>query len=66
MGISNISRFPLTMYRNGGSAFLIPYFIFIIVCGFPVMYQQRILGQFVQKGIISIFKISPIFKGTRY
>lgn len=46
-------------------AFLIPYFLMLVLGGIPLFYMELALGQFNRKGAITCWgRICPLFKGT--
>ncbi len=44
VGLGNIWRFSNMAYENGGGAFLIPYFVALLIAGIPIMVLEYALG----------------------
>ncbi len=45
VGLGNFLRFPVQAAQNGGGAFMIPYFIFFIILGIPLMWMEWGIGR---------------------
>ncbi|MFH0877166.1 MAG: sodium-dependent transporter [Candidatus Omnitrophota bacterium] len=46
VGLGNFLRFPVQAAGNGGGAFMIPYFISLLLLGLPLMWIEWTLGRF--------------------
>lgn len=66
VGLGTIWRFPYVCYRNGGGAFLIPYLIYMLLMGMPLVLMEMGYGQFSSLSPIAVWKISPLFQGIGY
>lgn len=45
VGLGNFLRFPVQAASNGGGAFMIPYFIFFLLVGIPLMWMEWGMGR---------------------
>ncbi|MBI2988807.1 MAG: sodium-dependent transporter [Deltaproteobacteria bacterium] len=45
IGLGNFLRFPVQAAENGGGAFMIPYFVALIVIGIPLMWAECAIGR---------------------
>ena len=63
VGIGNVWRFPYLAYKNGGGAFLIPYFILLILVGKPFYYMETALGQFSRLSPLQVNMSFPLLTG---
>ena len=62
VGLGNIWRYPYMVYKNGGGAFLVPYFIALFVVGIPVMMLEFGLGHKMKQAFPgALGKINPRF-----
>ncbi|MCZ6777499.1 MAG: sodium-dependent transporter [Acidobacteriota bacterium] len=45
VGLGNFLRFPSVAARNGGGAFMIPYFVALLLVGIPLMWVEWSMGR---------------------
>ncbi len=46
IGLGNFLRFPVKAAANGGGAFMIPYFIALLLLGVPLMWVEWTIGRY--------------------
>lgn len=56
VGLGNVWRFPYEAYSNGGSAFLIPYIVAMLLIGVPLLIMEFSLGHLTQQAAPNAFK----------
>lgn len=56
VGMGNIWMFPYRVGQLGGAAFLIPYFIFVVLLGFTGVVEEMSLGRAMGTGPLGGFK----------
>ncbi|XP_046853323.1 sodium- and chloride-dependent GABA transporter 1-like [Xenia sp. Carnegie-2017] len=65
VGLGNIWRFPYLCQKNGGGVFLIPYLIFMVIEGIPIMLLEFAIGQKFRTSAVNIWKkIHPSLYGV--
>ncbi|XP_046579209.1 sodium- and chloride-dependent glycine transporter 1-like [Haliotis rubra] len=63
VGFGSLWRFPYLCNRNGGGAFLIPYFTAIIACGVPLFFLEVSISQFSSRSATHVWVVCPLLKG---
>lgn len=64
VGLGNVWRFPYLAQKNGGGAFLVPYFIMLFLQGLPIFFLELAIGQRLRKGAIGVWnEVSPYLGG---
>ena len=46
IGLGNFLRFPVQAAQNGGGAFMIPYFVCLLLLGIPLMWIEWSMGRY--------------------
>jgi len=55
VGIGNIWRFSSVVGQNGGGAFLIPYFLAVLLFAVPLMLLEMAVGRHLRADVVSCF-----------
>jgi SNF family Na+-dependent transporter len=54
VGLGNFLRFPGQAAQNGGGAFMLPYFISLLILGIPMVWAEWVMGRYAgQRGFHS-------------
>ena len=65
IGVGNILRFPILVYRHGGLAFLAPYGASLLLLGIPLLKLETGMGQLLQSGAgLAFAKVHPKVYGV--
>jgi neurotransmitter:Na+ symporter, NSS family len=55
VGFANVLSFSAQAYKNGGGAFLIPYFAALFILGIPLLLLEGLVGSKWKKPIVSAY-----------
>ena len=65
IGLGNVWRFPYIVGKYGGAAFLLIYFLFLLIFGIPIMTMEFAVGRASRKSVAGAFRtLEP--KGTKW
>lgn len=57
VGLGNVWKFPYMAGRYGGAAFILIYFLFLIMMGMPIMLCEFSVGRASQKSIATSYEV---------
>jgi len=61
VGFANVLSFSAQCYRNGGGAFLIPYFVAYLLLGLPMLLLEGVIGQKFAMPLVTAYgKKAPV------
>ncbi|MCE5317935.1 MAG: sodium-dependent transporter [Parachlamydia sp.] len=55
VGFANILSFSAQVYKNGGGAFMIPYFIALFLLGIPLLVLEGVIGDRMKDPLVSAY-----------
>lgn len=55
VGFANILSFSAQVYKNGGGAFMIPYFIALFLLGIPLLVLEGVIGDRLKAPLVSAY-----------
>jgi len=56
VGLGNIWKFPYVTGEYGGAAFILVYFICVLILGLPIMIAELVIGRHTEKDPVGAFK----------
>ena len=56
VGAGNIWRFPYVLGENGGGAFVLAYFVLLLVLAIPGLIAEVGFGRYAGRGVIGAFR----------
>ena len=62
IGLGNVWRFPFIVGQFGGGIFVLLYFFFLIVLGFPALMTEMALGRGSRSNLVGAFRILSAMK----
>lgn len=65
VGMANIWMFPYRIGQFGGAAFLIPYFIFVVLIGFTGVIGEMAFGRAMHTGPLGAFRKAFEMRGSK-
>mgnify|MGYP005770901183 FL=1 len=66
VGMGNIWLFPYRVGQYGGAAFLIPYFLFIVIIGFSGVIGEMAFGRAMNTGPLGAFRKASQMRGGNW
>lgn len=63
VGAGNIWRFPYVTGENGGGAFLLAYFVLLLVLAIPGLIAEVAFGRYAGQGVIGAFRKATTSRG---
>lgn len=66
VGMGNLWMFPYRVGQFGGAAFLIPYFLFVIIIGFTGVIGEMSFGRAMRTGPLGSFKKACEMRGKKH